>query len=50
MKPTLYSDRRSPPVRSILLLIEELGIDVDEKVIDLFKGEHYSEDYLKVQH
>lgn len=49
MKPELYADRRSPPVRSVLLLVEALGIDVNEKPIDLAKGEHYSPELLKVR-
>lgn len=48
MKPLLYLDRRSPPVRSVLLLIEALGIDVEERSIDLSRGEHLSESYLMV--
>lgn len=49
MKPELYVDRRSPPVRSVLLLVEALGIDVTEKAIDLAKGEHCSPEFLKVR-
>lgn len=48
MKPELYLDRRSPPVRSVLLLIEALGIEVTEKPIDLSIGEMFSEQFLKV--
>lgn len=48
MKPELYFDKRSPPVRSVLLLIEALGLDVQKNAIDLAKGEHLSESYLKV--
>lgn len=48
MKPKLYLDKRSPPVRSVLLLIEALGIDVEEKLINLARGEHMSDSYLKV--
>lgn len=48
MKPDFYFDRRSPPVRSVLLLIEAFGIDVDYKPIDLGKGEHLSEHFVKV--
>lgn len=47
-RPDLYFDRRSPPVRSVFLLIEELKIDINEKPIDLFKGENLSDDFLKV--
>lgn len=49
MKPQLYFDRRSPPVRSVLLLIEALKIDINHNKIDLFKGEHRSDDFLKVK-
>lgn len=48
MIPELYLDKRSPPVRSVLLLIEALAIKVEEKTIDLSKGEHLSEYFLKV--
>lgn len=49
MSGTFYFDSRSPQVRSVQLLIEALGIDIDQKLIDLFKGEHQSPDFLKVQ-
>lgn len=48
MKPELYLDKRSPPVRSVLMLVEALGIEVEEKFIDLSKGEHFEEHFLKV--
>lgn len=48
MKPELYLNLISPPVRSVLLLIEELGIDVEKKNIDFYTGEHLGESYLKV--
>lgn len=48
MKPELYVDERSPPVRSTLLLVKTLGIDVDEKAIDLAKGEHVSKSFIEV--
>ncbi|XP_031620849.1 glutathione S-transferase E14-like [Contarinia nasturtii] len=48
MKPELYLDRRSPPVRSVLMLIQALGIEVEEKIIDLSKGEHFGESFLKI--
>lgn len=46
--PILYFDNRSPPVRSILLLIHALDIPVEYKLIDLFKVEHLKEEFLKV--
>lgn len=48
MKPKLYLDQRSPPVRAVLMLIEALQIDIEENPIDLFKGEHYRDDFLDV--
>lgn len=48
-KPILYCDNRSPPVRSVLLLVEELKLDIEIKNIDLFKKEHLTPDYLKVK-
>jgi Glutathione S-transferase, N-terminal domain len=48
MKPILYFDNISPPVRSVLLLIEALNIDVDYRFVDLFAQEHLAEDYVKV--
>lgn len=48
MKPEFYFDRRSPPVRSVFLLIEALGIQVNCIPIDLAKGEHLSENFIKV--
>lgn len=46
--PILYFDKRSPPVRSNLLLIQALNIPVEYKLVDLFKVEHLSEEFLKV--
>lgn len=48
MKPTLYYDDISPPVRSVLMLINELKIDVNLQHIDLFKGEHRSDEFFGV--
>ncbi|KAH8284546.1 hypothetical protein KR018_004104 [Drosophila ironensis] len=45
-KPILYYDDRSPPVRSCLMLIKLLDIEVDLRFIDLFKGEQFGEDFL----
>ncbi|XP_063700222.1 glutathione S-transferase E14-like isoform X2 [Culicoides brevitarsis] len=46
--PVLYFDKRSPPVRSVLLLVEALAIPVTYHLVDLFKVEHLKEDFLKV--
>lgn len=48
--PTLYVDDRSPPVRSILMLIEELKLTaaITIQTVDLFKRENWSESYLKI--
>lgn len=48
MKPILYYDDRSPPVRSILLLIKALNIDLEYQFVDLFKGKHLDPEFLKV--
>lgn len=47
-KPILYTDKRSPVVRSVLILIEELQLDLDYVEIDLFCGEQMSPGFLKV--
>ncbi|KAL5286781.1 hypothetical protein ACFFRR_008035 [Megaselia abdita] len=48
MRPVLYIDKRSPPVRACLMLARILKIDLEYKEIDLFKGEQNSEEFLKV--
>lgn len=48
MKPILYFDKRSPPVRSVFMLIGALKLDLDYKPIDLIKGEQMHEEFLKV--
>ncbi|KAH8254156.1 hypothetical protein KR032_008706 [Drosophila birchii] len=45
-KPILYYDDRSPPVRSCLMLIKLLDIDVELRFVDLFKGEQFHKDFL----
>lgn len=47
-KPILYYDDRSPPVRSCLMLIKLLDIDVELRFVDLFKGEQFQKDFLAV--
>lgn len=48
MKPILYYDEISPPVRSVLLLIRALEIDVDLKYVNLFERGHLDEEFIKV--
>lgn len=48
MKPVLYYDQRSPPVRSVLMLLKLLDIEVDLKFIDLFKGEQLKPEFKEV--
>ncbi|XP_046680927.1 glutathione S-transferase 1-like isoform X3 [Homalodisca vitripennis] len=38
----------SPPARSVDLVIHELGLTVQYKIVDLFKDEQLDPDYLKV--
>ncbi|KAM8712932.1 hypothetical protein ACLKA7_013289 [Drosophila subpalustris] len=45
-KPILYYDDRSPPVRSCLMLIKMLNIDVELRFVDLFRVEQFDKDYL----
>ncbi|XP_034477552.1 glutathione S-transferase E14 [Drosophila innubila] len=45
-KPILYYDDRSPPVRSCLMLIKMLNIDVELRFVDLFRGEQFEKEYL----
>ncbi|XP_017836071.1 glutathione S-transferase E14 [Drosophila busckii] len=47
-KPILYYDDRSPPVRSCLMLIKMLNIDVELRFVDLFKGAQFQQDFLKL--
>ncbi|EDW59917.1 glutathione S-transferase E14 isoform X1 [Drosophila virilis] len=44
--PILYYDDRSPPVRSCLMLIKMLNINVELRFVDLFKGAQFEKDFL----
>ncbi|XP_050743159.1 glutathione S-transferase E14 isoform X2 [Drosophila biarmipes] len=46
-RPILYYDDRSPPVRSCLMLIKLLDIDVELRFVDLFKGDQFQKDFLE---
>lgn len=48
MKPILFYDDISPVVRSVLMLINDLKIDVELKFVDLFKRENRSAEFFKV--
>ncbi|XP_073845436.1 glutathione S-transferase E14-like [Musca autumnalis] len=48
MPLTLYYDERSPPVRSVLMLIKMLNITVELKEVDLFKREQLRPEFLEL--
>ncbi|XP_067630374.1 glutathione S-transferase E14 [Eurosta solidaginis] len=47
-KLVLYYDDASPPVRSCMMLIEMLGLDVEYKFVDLFKGGQFDKAFLEL--
>lgn len=47
-KPILYSWPFSPPVRAVWLTARFIELDMEIKLIDVFKMEHLSPEYLKV--
>lgn len=50
VKPILYGDEASPPVRFAMMTASLANIDIEFKKIDLFKGENRTEFYKKVSH
>ncbi|XP_055607627.1 glutathione S-transferase 1-1-like [Uranotaenia lowii] len=48
MPITLYYYPMGPPARAIILLIKELGLNVQLKVVDLQAGETRTEEFLKM--
>lgn len=48
-KITLYYTPLSPPSRTILTVAEAIGLDLEKKNVDLFKGEHLTPEYTKVK-
>jgi glutathione S-transferase len=48
MSPILYHNALSPPSRAALLTIRNLGLDVEVKHIDTYKGEQNTLEYLKI--
>lgn len=48
-KLVLYYDDVSPPVRSCMMLIKMLELDVEYKFVDLFKGGQLDKAFLEVK-
>lgn len=48
MAPKLYMLPASPAVRSVFLCAKAIGLELDLVVVNLFKGEHLTPEYLKV--
>ncbi|KAH8272928.1 hypothetical protein KR018_011015, partial [Drosophila ironensis] len=47
-KVTLYGIDGSPPVRSVLLTLNALGLDFDYKIVNLLEKEHLKPEFLKI--
>ncbi len=45
---TLYMHPASTASRPVRLLVQEKKLDVTEKVVDILKGEHYSDEYTSM--
>lgn len=48
-KPILYLALLSQPCRSVLLTCAELGIVIEQRIVDLHKAEQMTPEYLKVR-
>lgn len=48
MSPIYYHNAISPPSRMGLLTIRNLGLDVEVKHIDTYKGDQHTPDFLKI--
>lgn len=48
MGVTIYHCPPSGPSRAALLVAKAIGLDVDIKIINLFKKEQFNEDFVKV--
>lgn len=46
--PVFYHNALSPPSRTALLTIRNLGLEVEVKVIDTYKGEQNTPEYLRI--
>lgn len=47
--PVLYYLPESGPCRTVMLTARVLGITLNSKLLDLFKSEHLTPEYLKVR-
>ncbi|KAF5563953.1 glutathione S-transferase [Fusarium phyllophilum] len=50
MAPTVLGTVASTRTQRVLLVLEELGIEYDLKVIDLSKGQHHDPEYVRDHH
>ena len=48
MSRILYHNALSPPSRAALLTVRNLGLEVEVKAIDTYKGEQNTPEYLKI--
>jgi glutathione S-transferase len=45
---TLYCNNHGAPSRMVILTIRYLGLDIDLKYIDVFKGEQHTPEFIKI--
>ncbi|KAF5723976.1 glutathione S-transferase [Fusarium mundagurra] len=50
MVPTVLGTAASTRTQRVLLVLEELGIDYELKVVDLSKGKHHDPEYVREHH
>lgn len=48
MTPKLYLVERSPPVRSVLIVADAIGLELEKQELDMENGEHLTPEFLKV--
>lgn len=48
MAPKLYYIDESAPARAVLMTAAAIGLEFEKQIVDLFKKEHLSPDYIKV--
>lgn len=48
MSLLLYCHPQSPPSQAIRMILKELGVEFNEKIINLMTGEQKNEEYQKV--